>query len=88
MGVRSAQFKQMDESPSGNHNRQESAIPDVRSGDSELADNSWTTCIEALFASLDEAEHMKSVQPNKQKEILTNFLRMAHIYKPSNGCKI
>jgi len=31
---------------------------------------------------------MKSVQPNKQQEILTNFLRTAHIYKPSDGYKI
>jgi len=60
----------------------------VRSVSSELADNLWMTCIEALFTSLDEAECMKNVQPNKQKEILMNFLRMVHIYKLSNRCKI
>ena len=60
----------------------------MRPESTELADNSWKTCIEALFTSLDEAECMKSIQPNKQKEILMNFLRMAHIYKPSDGCQI
>ena len=82
----------MDRSPSGNHDRQESIVPDrphdVRSEDSKLANNLWVTCIEALFTSFDEAEHMKSVQPNKQQEILTNFLRTAHIYKPSDGYRI
>jgi len=91
-GTRSAWFKQMGGSPSGNHDRRESIIldrpHDVRSEESELANNLWMTCIEALFASLDEAKCMKSVQPNKQQEILTNFLRTAHIYKPSDGCKI
>ena len=92
MGARSARFKQMDGSPSGNHDRRESIVLDrphnVRSEESELANNLWMTHIEALFMSLDEAECMKSVQLNKKQEILTNFLRMAHIYKPSNRCKI
>jgi len=38
--------------------------------------------------SLNEAECMKSIQLNKQQEILTNFLRTAHIYKLSDGYKI
>jgi len=60
----------------------------VRSEEFELANNLWMTRIEALFVSLDEAECMKSVQPNKQQEILMNFLRTVHIYKPSDRCKI
>ena len=28
---------------------------------------------------------MRDVQLNRQQEILMNFLRMAHLYKPSDG---
>ena len=91
--ARSAHFQQTDEqSPSEDNDRREPIVEDrshvVRSDSTELVDNSWITCIKALLMSLDEAEHMKSVQSNKQKEILMNFLRTAHIYKPSDGCQI
>ena len=48
----------------------------------------WRMHIEALFTSLNEAEHFSRIQPTKQQEILTNFLRTAHLYKPSDGYKI
>ena len=79
----------MDENPSGNYNRQESTIPDrahsVRPDNAELADNSWKTRVKTLFTSLDEAEGMRDIQPNRQQEILMNFLRTVHLYKPSDG---
>ena len=33
---------------------------------------------------LDEAEDMGNIQPNRQQKIPMNFLRMAHVYKPSD----
>ena len=56
--------------------------------DNESVNDSWRMRVEALFTSLDKAEHFNCIQPTKCQEILMNFLWTAHLYKPSNGYKI
>ena len=57
----------------------------MRPDDAKLEDNLWKTGVETLFMSLNEAEDMRDIQLNRQQEILMNFLRKVHIYKPSDG---
>ena len=83
----------MDVDPSESNDRQEPIITDNScnarvEGNDELVNDLWRMRIEALFTSLDEAEHFGCTQPTKWQEILTNFLRMAHLYKPSDSYKI
>ena len=83
----------MDVDPPEDNDRQEPlATDDSRNARVEDEDESvndlWRMRVEALFTSLDEAEHFIRLQPTKRQEILTNFLRMAHLYKPSDGYKI
>ena len=74
MSARSTRFQQMNKCPSEDDDRQEPIIKgrsrNMRSESTELADNLWTTHIEASFASLDEVECMRSIQPNKQMAML------------------
>ena len=53
----------------------------MRPDDAKLADNLWKVPVETLFMSLNEAEGMRDIQPNRQ-------LRMAHLYKLSDGYRI
>ena len=92
-GARSARFEQMDVDPPENNNRQEPIVTNnsrnVRVEDEDKsANDSWRMCVEALFTSLDEAECFNCLQPMKQWEILTNFLRTMHLYKLSDSYKI
>ena len=92
-GAKSTHFEQMDVDPPENDNRQEPIVTDdfrnarVEDED-ELENDLWRMHVEALCTSLDEAEHFICIQPTKWQEILTNFLRMAHLYKPSDSYKI
>ena len=78
-GVRSACFEHRDVDPPENDDRQEPIVTDdfrnarVEDED-ELENDLWRMHVEALFTSLDEAEHFICIQPTKWQEILTNFL--------------
>ena len=62
MGARSARFEQMDVDPPEDNDKQEPIATDdscsvrVKEED-ESVNNSWRMRVEALFTSLDEAEH-------------------------------
>ena len=92
-GARSARFEQMDVDPPEDNDRQESIVNNDSCNtrvedEDELVNDLWRMCIEALFTSLDKAEHFNRLQPTKWQEILMNFLRTVHLYKPSDSYKI
>ena len=79
MGARSACFEQMDVDPPVNTDRQEPIMTDNSHNarvedEDESANDSWRMHIEALFTSLNKAEHFIHLQPTKRQEILMNFL--------------
>ena len=93
MGARSSHFEQMDVDPPKDNDRQEPIATNnsrnARVEDKDkLVNDSWSMRVEALTMSLNEAEHFSRLQPTKWQEILTNFLRTAHLYKPSDSYKV
>ena len=69
----------MDVDPPENNDRQEPIVTNnsrnARVEDEDKSVNDlWRMRVEALFTSLDKAEHFNWLQPMKRQEILTNFL--------------
>ena len=79
MGARSTHFEQMEVDPPENNNRQEPIMTNnshnarVEDKDKSVND-SWRMHVEALFTSLDKAEHFNCLQPTRWQENLMNFL--------------
>ena len=54
----------------------------------ESVNDSWRMRVEALHRSLDKAKCFSRLQLMRQQEILTNFLKTVHLYKPLDGYKM